>query len=272
MFPEFKTVFCEHKIKSDSSDNCISALICLFECKLTLIKSPFSTADLIVIWGCNKQPEKIIRKINETKTVLFILNYSINNYLNIYKNKTLMQLIIATGNKHKVQEIKKLLGKKIRLKQINIELHEPKSNSVEKIAESKAKQAFKKIKKPLIAEDTGIYFTALKNFPGTEPKRQYLKLGLAGLLKKLEGKKRNAFYKTVICFFDGKKTKFFEGKLYGKITEKVFLENKKVMAYEKIFVPKGKKKVLAFFSRKSKNKFSHRAKAAEKLKTFLEKN
>lgn len=188
-----------------------------------------------------------------------------------------MELIFATGNKHKVQEIKKILGKKaktkqekIQLKQINLKINEPKINSIEKIAEAKAKQAFKKIKKPLITEDTGIYFTALKNFPGTEPKRQFKRLGFNGLLKKLEGKKRNAYYKTVICFFDGKKTKTFTGKLHGKITEKIYLENKDVMAYEKIFIPKGKKRVLAFFSRESKNKFSHRAKAAEKLKKFLE--
>ncbi len=59
--------------------------------------------------------------------------------------------------------------------------------------------------------------------------------------------------------------------MYGKITKKVYLEKKDVLAYEKIFVPKGKKKVLAFFSRKNKNKFSHRAKATEKLKKFLKK-
>ncbi len=194
----------------------------------------------------------------------------IKSYLNLWENKTLMKLFFATGNKHKVQEINAVLGKKIHLIQKKIELKEPKSSSIEFIAEKKAEQAFRKLKKPLIVEDTGVYFTALRNFPGTEPKRAFLKLGLNGLLKKLQGKKRTAFYKTVICFTDGKKKKIFSGKLHGKITEKVFLKEKDVMAYEKIFVPKGKNKVLAFFSRKNKNKFSHRAKAAEKLKKFLE--
>ncbi len=182
-----------------------------------------------------------------------------------------MELIIATGNKHKVQEIKKILGKKITLKQLNVELHEPKSSSLEKIAEAKVRQAYKKIRKPLITEDTGIYFTDLNNFPGTEPKRWFLKLGFDGILKKLKEKKRNAYYKTVICFFDGKKSRFFTGKLQGKITKKVFFPEKDVMAYEKIFIPKGKKKVLAFYSRKTKNSFSHRAKAGKKLKEFLKK-
>ena len=183
-----------------------------------------------------------------------------------------MELFFATGNKHKVQEIRTVLGKKITLVQKKIELKEPKSNSIEFIAEKKAEQAFRKIKKPLIVEDTGVYFTALKNFPGTEPKRAFLKLGLDCLLKKLKGKKRTAFYKTVICFVDEKgKKKIFSGKLFGRITEKVFLKEKDVMAYEKIFIPRGKTKVLAFFSRKNKNKFSHRAKATIKLKRFLEK-
>jgi len=181
-----------------------------------------------------------------------------------------MELFFATGNKHKVNEVQLLLGKKLEIKQKNLKINEPKLNSIQKIAESKAKQAFKKIGKALIAEDTGIYFTALKNFPGTEPKRQFEELGFEGILKKLKGKKRNAFFITVICFTDGKTTKTFIGKLKGRITEKVFLEKKDVLAYEKIFVPQGKKKVLAFFSRKNKNRFSHRAKATKKLKKFLE--
>ncbi len=195
-----------------------------------------------------------------------------NNYLKLCKNKGFMKLFFVTGNKHKVQEINLMLGKKVKLIQKKMKIKEPKLDSIESIAKAKALQAFKKLKKPLIAEDTGVYFTALENFPGTEPKRVFEKIGFKGLLKKLEGKKRNAFFKTVICLVNEKgKTRIFTGILKGKISEKVFLEGKYVLPYEKIFVPQGKKKVLAFFSRKNKNKFSHRAKAAKKLKKFLEK-
>ncbi|MBU2100072.1 non-canonical purine NTP pyrophosphatase [Candidatus Micrarchaeota archaeon] len=181
-----------------------------------------------------------------------------------------MELYFVTGNKHKVQEIQKVLGKKIQLIQKKLEIKEPALNSIEKIAKIKAVQAFKKIGKPLITEDTGIYFNAFKNFPGTEPKREFEKLDFKGLLEKLKGKKRNAFFITAICFVDAKgKRKTFSGKLHGRITEKVFYEKKDVLPYEKIFIPKGKKRVLAFYSRKTKNKFSHRAKAARKLKKFL---
>jgi non-canonical purine NTP pyrophosphatase (RdgB/HAM1 family) len=182
-----------------------------------------------------------------------------------------MELIFVTGNKHKVKEIQLALGKKIKLKQKRIEIKE-KGKTIEEIAKRKATEAYKKIKKPLIAEDTGIYFTALKDFPGTQPKRKFKELGFEGLLKKLKGKKRNAFFKTAICFFDGKKKKIFTGKLKGKITKKVFLKKKNVLPYEKIFVPQGKKRVLAFFSRKRKNEFSHRGKAAKKLRKFLEED
>ncbi|MBU1120389.1 non-canonical purine NTP pyrophosphatase, partial [Candidatus Micrarchaeota archaeon] len=142
--------------------------------------------------------------------------------------------------------------------------------SLEEIALSKAKQAYRKFGVPLIAEDTGIYFTALKNFPGSKSKRIFEEIGYKGLMEKLKGKKRNALFKTVICFIWKKEEyKLFEGKLEGRITEKPEFLNKDVLPYERIFIPKGKKKLMAELSRKEKNKFSHRAIAAGRLGEFL---
>ncbi len=181
-----------------------------------------------------------------------------------------MPLLFVTSNTHKFEEVEAILsGFEISLERKEMDFIEFPSESLKEIALQKARQAFEKFRQPLIVEDTGIYFKAYSNFPGTEPKRAYEALGFEGLLKLLKGKPRTAFFHTMICFFDGSSHYFFEGKLEGKITSSVIKPKAKVMPYEKIFIPKGEERALAEISRKEKNSFSHRAIAARALGKWL---
>jgi len=182
------------------------------------------------------------------------------------------KLIFASTNKHKFHEISMIAKEfnfKLELKKIK--LIENEANSLEEIAINKAKQAFEKIRKPLIVEDTGVFFEAYNNFPGLYPKRIYLALGFKGLLyliKPLKNKK--AYFKTSICYIKGKnKFKVFSGILKGKLTNKVYDKEKNVLPYEKIFKPQNYKITLSSIPREEKNSFSHRAKAARKLFNWL---
>ena len=186
------------------------------------------------------------------------------------KTKKTREVLFVTENRHKVYEMQKILSRRgIKLKQRKTSVREPSSGTLEKTAVVKAKRAFAKVKKPLIIEDTGVYFSAYKNFPGVNAKRTFIKLGFAGLLAKITARKnRNAYFQTVIVYIWGKGRsdyKLFSGKLHGKLTAKVIARNKDVLPYEKIFIPRGYNKVLALISRKEKNKFSHRAIASEKF-------
>lgn len=174
------------------------------------------------------------------------------------------ELILVSTNKHKFRELKKIaLEFGIKLKMRKAQLLEAKADSIEKIALYKAKQAFQRFKKPLIVEDTGIYFSEYNNFPGAYSKTVYLSLGFKGLLRLIRPlKNKKAFFKTTICYIDGKKTKVFTGILKGKLTNKVYDKEEDVMPYEKIFKPKNYNITLSSIPRKEKNTFSHRAKAA----------
>ncbi len=175
-------------------------------------------------------------------------------------------LLFATGNRHKFEEVSAVLAKYgVELEQKKLDFQELSSSSQKKIVLDKAKQAFAKFKRPLIAEDTGIYFEAYKGFPGTMPKRAFESLGYEGLLALLKGRERNACFLCTICFFDGEKHHFFEGKLEGKIASKVIKPSANVMPYERIFIPKGSKNALVEMSRHEKNSISHRGKAARAL-------
>jgi non-canonical purine NTP pyrophosphatase (RdgB/HAM1 family) len=182
------------------------------------------------------------------------------------------EIYFVTGNKRKVEEIAKIL-KPFNVKPIhkNVKIIEPDIESIEETAISKAQQAFAKLKKPVITEDTGLYFKAFNNFPGSSPKKVFQELGFTGILKLLKGKNRQAVFKTVICFLEGKnKFKTFEGRMKGRITTKVFKPVKKQFPYESIFIPEGKKKPVIRLSLVEKNELSHRGKAARKLGKFLQ--
>jgi len=182
-----------------------------------------------------------------------------------------MNLLFVTNNKWKVREISEVLKEfDISLEQRQKEIPEKELNSIEKIAIDKAKRAFKEFREPLIVEDTGLYFKAYKDFPGTHPKRVFLGIGFDGIFRLLKGKDPNAFFKSVIVFIDSPTNyKVFSGEMRGKIIQKVKKPKADVMPYDKIFVPKGEKETIAEMPLEKKNSFSQRAIAARKLGKFL---
>ena len=82
-----------------------------------------------------------------------------------------MQVIVATGNKDKYDEIAKTLSEfGIKARKADISVDEVGSN-LEEIVVDKAKKAFSQLKTPLIVDDTGVFFEAYDDFPGAFPNR-----------------------------------------------------------------------------------------------------
>lgn len=182
-----------------------------------------------------------------------------------------MKIYFVTKNRYKVMEAREVLKKyNIEVVQVRKEKNESKDDDLIQTAEKNALMFAKKLRKKVIVEDTGFFFHAYRNFPGAHPKMMYELLGYKGLLKLLKGvKNRNAEFRTVVAYSDGKKVKSFVGKLLGEVPKKVRGINMDVMPYERIFVPKDNKKALAFMLRKDKNLISHRAIAFKKLGSYL---
>ena len=162
----------------------------------------------------------------------------------------------------------------VSLKLRKLEVPEKAEGTIEEVAIDKAQKAYDKVKKPLIIEDTGVFFDDYKNFPGINAKRAYLQLGLTGLLALAKASKtKKAHFTTVVCYiWDKNKYKTFVGKMPGKLLTKLSGNEKDVLPYEKFFIPQGYKKSLSHIPREEKNKFSHRAKATKKFGKWYSKN
>jgi len=178
------------------------------------------------------------------------------------------RIIFVSSNQNKAKEVSTLLtGKGIKCTTKKLEMRET-GRDQKKIAEMKARDAFRVLEKQVIVEDTGIYFSALKNFPGVLAKREFIKIGFNGLLKKIKGKTRSAKFVTIVAYFDGVTMRTFTGTCFGRLTEEIdWIGYKKrpKFPYEAIFVPNGGIRRFSQMSRKEKAIYSHRAKAVYKF-------
>lgn len=190
-----------------------------------------------------------------------------------------MELIFASNNRHKLEEIANKVGSQfsiLNLKQAGCEGEIPETGTT--LAENalqKAHWVYDKTGKNCFADDTGLEIDALSGAPGVYTAR------FAGenctpedniqkTLRVMKGiENRRACFKTVIaCIIDGKEHLFF-GEVEGEIaTEK---QGDEGFGYDPIFIPKGYTKSFAQMPLDQKNTMSHRAKATEKFTNFLKK-
>ena len=187
-------------------------------------------------------------------------------------------LVFATGNSHKLQEVQGLFKEGFALsclKDVNIteEIPETADNLVDN-ALQKAWYVYNKCGIPCFADDTGLEVEVLNGAPGVYSARyageqKDSKLNMLLLLKNMTGKEnRNARFRTIIAYIDeNAQEHIFEGEIRGKIIENMAGENG--FGYDPIFVPEGYDKTFAQLSSETKNKISHRARAMEKFLSYI---
>jgi XTP/dITP diphosphohydrolase len=188
-----------------------------------------------------------------------------------------MKLIFATNNQHKVEELRSLITREfhiITLKEAGIDIDIPEPyNTLEENAAGKARTIFELTGTDCFSEDTGLEVTSLHGEPGVKSARyagenRSFDANIDKLLINLAGKPdRSARFRTVISLLiQGKETQF-EGICEGQIINE--RKGTQGFGYDPVFIPTGSHKTFAEMSLAEKGKYSHRAKATEKLVAFL---
>ena len=186
-----------------------------------------------------------------------------------------MKLIIASNNKHKIYEIKKILGDRfdeilsLREAEIDHETVEDGTTFMEN-AYKKAKEIAEISGCAALADDSGISADALDGAPGIYSARFSGEHGNDQanndlLVARLSDKEdKSAHYTAAICLVypDGKRVEA-EGYLYGRIIDTP--RGTRGFGYDPIFVPDGETRTVAEMTDEEKNAISHRAKALNAL-------
>ena len=179
-------------------------------------------------------------------------------------------VFFATGNIHKFNEVRSILtGLDIAVGMLRMKGEEIQSSSLVEIAQTSAREAFKRCGLPVIVEDAGLFIDVLKGFPGPYAAYAYETIGNKGLLKLMERvQNRKARFQSAIVYCDSETEApvVFEGEAAGKITsEERVGKGKSGFGFDPIFQPDGSAKTFAEMTLEEKNGFSHRAKAVRKF-------
>ena len=188
-----------------------------------------------------------------------------------------MKLVFATNNKHKLEEVRAILGNRIEVLSLNdINCHDDipeTADTLEGNALIKARYIYEKFGVDCFADDTGLEVDVLGGEPGVYSARYAgeecnPEANMHKLLHNLTGKnKRNAQFRTVIALIIKGEEKLFNGIVKGNIScEKM---GNAGFGYDPIFIPEGFSESFAQMSSDMKNSISHRYRATEELSNYL---
>ena len=188
-----------------------------------------------------------------------------------------MELVFATNNAHKLEEVRQILGDRFKVLSLNdIGCHEDIPETADTFqgnALQKARYVKEHYGYDCFADDTGLEVKALDGAPGVHSARYAgdhdSEANMTKLLHELEKKSdRSAQFRTVIALILNGQEVLFEGIVTGQIaTERHYGDGG--FGYDPIFVPDGYTETFSQMSSQSKNLISHRGRAVRKLADYL---
>ena len=191
-----------------------------------------------------------------------------------------MKLVFATNNKHKLQEVRDIVGNRVEVLSLSDigccdDIPET-ADTLQGNALIKARHIYGKYGIDCFADDTGLEVEALGGAPGVYSARYAgeecdSEANMRKLLENLTGKSnRNAQFRTVIALIIDGKEMLFDGIVKGTIA----MEKKgdSGFGYDPIFIPEGHTESFAQMSGEMKNSMSHRFRATQQLGDYLKEN
>lgn len=187
------------------------------------------------------------------------------------------KLVFASANQNKIKEIKSILPAGFELVTLDeLGFHEEipeTSPTISGNAIQKTTFLNDKIALDCFSDDTGLIIPALNDEPGVYSARyagpqRNADDNMDLVLEKLAEKNdRSAYFMTTIALWYEGELHLFEGKVTGEIiTTK---KGEQGFGYDPIFIPENQGKTFAEMTLAEKSKFSHRARAFEKMIAFL---
>ncbi len=190
----------------------------------------------------------------------------------------MIELVVATRNRHKMREIQPILGPEFRVRDLGAhpevsEIRES-GTSFEENAKLKALAASRQLPALVIADDSGLEVDVLGGAPGiysaryagpnaTDTDKIDKLLRELARVRATEDGRRARFRCVVALARNGNLLGTFEGIAEGSIADEA--RGDSGFGYDPIFIPEGLKQTFGELPTEVKNTISHRAKAIRAL-------
>lgn len=178
----------------------------------------------------------------------------------------ILKVIFVSNNNYKIEEVIDYLSSTINIEGYKCKLEEIQSESMEAILRHKTLDAYKRIRRPVLVEHTGLTIENFGGLPG----------GLTQIFwDKLEAESFCDFFAdkgsvkavTMFGFCDGKSINVFRGEIEGKIVKRP--RGNRKFQWDCVFEPEGSTMTFAEMGDKKRD-ISMRTEALKKIKTYLE--
>ncbi len=169
--------------------------------------------------------------------------------------------VFVTGRVEKAREAERL---GFRLERVDLDLAEIQALDPADIVESKARDAFGRLARPVIVEDSGLAVRAWGGFPGALVKWLERSAGLEAIARMLDAfDDRSATATCAVACFDGSSVVVGRGEVSGRIAASP--RGSDGFGWDSLFIPEGETRTFAEMTGVEKDQVSHRRRAWEAL-------
>ena len=192
----------------------------------------------------------------------------------------MIELYLATQNKHKIEELSALLGNHFLIKSISelgvVDDIPETGKTLAENSRQKAQFIADRFGVTCLSDDSGLEVDCLGGLPGVfsarfagEPKNDLANSNKL-MVEMSQYADRSARFVTVLTFHQNGQFHQFEGEIRGEIM--LSPRGNQGFGYDPLFQPENESRTFAEMTLSEKNVIAHRARALHKFKTFTDEN
>ena len=192
----------------------------------------------------------------------------------------MIELYLATQNKHKIEELSALLGNHFLIKSISelgvVDDIPETGKTLAENSRQKAQFIADRFGVTCLSDDSGLEVDCLGGLPGVfsarfagEPKNDLANSNKL-MVEMSQYADRSARFVTVLTFHQNGQFHQFEGEIRGEIM--LSPRGNQGFGYDPLFQPENESRTFAEMTLSEKNLIAHRARALHKFKTFADEN
>jgi XTP/dITP diphosphohydrolase len=192
----------------------------------------------------------------------------------------MIELYLATQNKHKIEELSALLGNHFLIKSISelgvVDDIPETGKTLAENSRQKAQFIADRFGVTCLSDDSGLEVDCLGGLPGVfsarfagEPKNDLANSNKL-MVEMSKYADRSARFVTVLTFHQNGQFHQFEGEIRGEIM--LSPRGNQGFGYDPLFQPENESRTFAEMTLSEKNLIAHRARALHKFKTFADEN
>lgn len=180
--------------------------------------------------------------------------------------EALPPFVLVTGNPGKVAEAQRILG--FAPPHEGVDLPELQSLDLIEVLRGKGEEAWRRLGRPLVVEETGLELASMNGFPGPLVKWMLEAVGPVGVARAAHALgDAVATAHCALLYRDAERTVIAEGRAPGRLT--VEPRGQEGFGWDPVFVPEGMERTFAQLSHDEKNRVGHRGRAWRALAAAL---